>query len=134
MDIRFATLNDFSSLHHHDKHIAASELSRAIDSKHIYIAEENGKFVGWLRYNLFWDNTPFMNMLYILEDYRSKGYGRLLTEYWEKQMKSLGYHTVMTSTVISEYAQHFYSKLGYKTIGGFTLPNEEYEIIMCKEI
>ena len=134
MNIRFATINDFNILCEHDKHITPHELSLSIGSKHIYIAEENGEFAGWLRYNLFWDNTPFMNMLYILEYYRGKGYGRQLTVHWEKQMKQNGFSVVMTSTVSSEFAQHFYNKLGYKAIGGFTLPKDEYEIIMCKEI
>ena len=134
MNIRFATINDFNFLYEHDKHIAPHELSRSIGIKHIYIVEENGKFVGWLRYGLFWDNTPFMNMLYILEEYRNKGYGRQLTVHWEKQMKQSGFSVVMTSTVSCEYAQHFYNRLGYKTIGGFALPKDEYEIIMSKEI
>ena len=134
MNIRFAIKDDFNILCEYDKHISPHELTRSIDSNHIYIAEENGEFVGWLRYGLFWDNTPFMNMLYILEDYRGKGCGRQLTNLWETHMKQQGFSVVMTSTVSSEYAQHFYNRLGYKTIGGFTLPKDEYEIIMCKEI
>lgn len=134
MNIRFATTEDFNTLIQYDKHIAPHELAHATGIKHIYIAEENGEFVGWLRYGLFWDNIPFMNMLYILENHRGKGYGTQLTARWEKQMKHLGFNVVMTSTVASEYAQHFYNKLGYSAIGGFTLPDDEYEIIMCKRI
>ena len=39
---------------------------------------EDDKFVGWLRYNLFWDNTPFMNMLYLLDNERGKRNGSRL--------------------------------------------------------
>ena len=52
----------------------------------------NGEsFIGWLRFNLFWDNIPFMNMLYFLEDYREKGYGSQLASFWEQEMKKSKY-------------------------------------------
>lgn len=34
------------------------------------------KPAGILRYNLFWDNTPFCTMLFVDCDYRKKGYGK----------------------------------------------------------
>ena len=42
---------------------------------------DNNNFIGWLRFNLFWDNIPFLNMLYFLEEYRRKGYGKQLLDY-----------------------------------------------------
>lgn len=97
------------------------------------MAEENEKFIGWLRYNLFWDNTPFMNMVYLLDESRGKGYGKQLVSYWENEMKKQGYEVVMTSTASDEYAQHFYHKQGYKTIGGFLLGEDPYEMILPKK-
>ena len=117
-----------------DKHIKKQELINSIQLDRVYIAEENGRFAGWLRYNLFWDNTPFMNMLYLLDDFRGKGYGRVFLKYWEEKMKNSGYNLVMTSTQSDEYAQHFYLHLGYKAIGGFTPVNEPFEIILSKEL
>lgn len=75
-----------------------------------------------------------MNMLYVLEDSRGKGYGRKLVEHWEKEMRNLKYNVVMTSTASDEYAQHFYHKLGYETIGGFLLGNDPYETILAKKL
>ncbi|WP_263457765.1 GNAT family N-acetyltransferase [Miniphocaeibacter halophilus] len=112
--------------------MSKEELRNLINLSRVYIIEEDKELIGWLRYNLFWDSIPFMNMLYILEAYRKKGYGRKLVLYWEENMKKLGHKLVMTSTVSREYSQHFYNKLGYTTIGGFTLLNEPYEIIMEK--
>lgn len=134
MQIRHATKEDIDILSQIDKHISKHELENLIQLGRVYLAEVDGKFVGWLRYNLFWDNTPFMNMLYLLEDSRGKGYGRQMVEYWEKEMQELGFDVVMTSTASDEYAQHFYHKLGYKTIGGFTLGNDPYEVILSKHL
>ena len=134
MSIRIAKLSDLHFLKRYDKHISETELRNAIIQKHIFIAETNGKTVGWLRYNYFWDNTPFMNMLFILSEYRGNQYGTNLISYWEAQMKRVGFHVVMTSTQANECAQHFYHKLGYNTIGGFLMENEPYELILSKEL
>lgn len=134
MNIRIANKSDLSILVHYDKHISADELVYSMMRERILIIEENNHLIGWLRYNLFWDNTPFMNMLYILEDYRGKRYGKVLTLFWEEQMKRLGYELVMTSTLSNEGAQHFYRKLGYRDAGSLLLPQEPLEIIFIKSI
>lgn len=134
MQIRHATKEDIDILNQNDKYISKQELENLVRLDRVYLAEEDGVFVGWLRYNMFWDNTPFMNMLYLLEDSRGKGYGRQLVERWEKDMRELGFDVVMTSTASDEYAQHFCHKLGYKTIGGFTLGNDPYEVILSKNL
>ena len=134
MNIRYATIEDIEILAQYDKHISKQELENLIRLERIYFAETEGQFVGWLRYNLFWDNTPFMNMLYLLDGNRGKGYGRQMVECWEKEMQEQDFCVVMTSTASDEYAQHFYQKIGYKTIGGFTLGNDPYEVILSKEL
>lgn len=134
MNIRTAVKEDLALLSKHDKHIAREELCHAASLNRVYIVEENNRFIGWLRYNLFWDNTPFMNMIYLLEEYREKGYGKKTVKHWEEQMKAQNYDVVMTSTASDEYAQHFYVKLGYRTIGGFTFQDDPYEIILMKEL
>ncbi len=134
MSIRIADLKDLDLIKRYDKHVAEPEYTDVLASGRVIVAEENGDFIGWLRYNYFWDSIPFLNMLYVLDGHRGKGYGKKLMDHWEKDMKRLGFHTVLTSTQANEYSQHFYDKLGYKTVGGFLLGNEPYEIIMSKEI
>ena len=132
--IRIAESGDLHFLKAHDKHISESELKNAIGRGHVLMAEKSGETVGWLRYNYFWDNTPFMNMLFISSEHRGKKYGTSLVAYWEGQMKNSGFNAVMTSTQANECAQHFYQKLGYKVIGGFLMGNEPYELMLAKEI
>lgn len=134
MNIRFATCNDLNTIGNFDQHIDVKELKSIIEHKRVLIAEEEETFEGWLRYNLFWDNTPFMNMLYILEPHRGKGIGKLLVARWEDEMKSAQYKLIMTSTLSNESAQHFYRKLNYKDAGSLILPNEPLEILFIKEL
>lgn len=134
MTIRFADNSDLEFLISHDRHISENELRRIVSINRVYIAEENGQLIGWLRYGLFWDNTPFMNMLFFLSEYREKGFGRKLVEHWENDMRALGYECVMTSAMQEEWSQHFYNRLGYHSTGGFFPHNESYELIFEKEI
>lgn len=134
MEIRFAQSKDMEQLVRLDRHISKEELKNSIRLSRVYVLEEGGEVLGWLRYNLFWDNTPFMNMLYLLEESRGKGFGKSLVTYWENEMKGLGYETVMTSTVSCEQAQHFYHRLGYAAVGGFALGDDPYEVILSKKL
>ncbi len=132
MKIRFAESRDRDMLIRYDKHIKADELKDILSRKRILTAEENGQFAGWLRYGMFWDSIPFMNMLYILEEFRGKGAGRQMVMFWENEMKRRGYQTLMTSAQSDEYAQHFYFRLGYEAVGGFRMGAEPYEVIFAK--
>lgn len=134
LKIRLAEECDFEILSRNDKHVSAEMLKKKISDKNILIAEKNGEFAGWLRYNLFWDEMPFMNMLFVIEKFRGTGIGRELVRSWEKIMSEQGYKFLLTSTQADEYAQHFYRKLGYSDLGGFLPFGEEYEIILGKRL
>lgn len=134
MNIRFAKKSDMALLARQDRHIAREEMERIIPLNRILLAEEKDQFAGWLRYSLFWDNTPFLNLLYVLEDFRGRGLGRQLVQFWEQEMVRQGYRTLMTSTQANEYAQHFYFRLGYEAVGGFRLGEEPYEVIFARQM
>lgn len=130
--IRYADEKDFETISKHDKHISVTELKNAIALKRVLVMYQNDCFAGWLRFNLFWDEIPFMNILYLLEEYRGQGYGRQLVMFWEKEMKESGYGMVLTSTLSSEQAQFFYRNNGYVDCGSLLLPEEPLEIILRK--
>lgn len=132
--IRLAGENDFSVLSENDNHVSSAMLKKKISDKNILIADEDDKFAGWLRYNFFWDEIPFMNMLFVTEKFRGKGIGAELVRQWERLMREQGCKTLLTSTRADENAQHFYRKLGYKDLGGFFPFCGEYEIIFGKRL
>ncbi|KEI77324.1 GNAT family N-acetyltransferase [Clostridium botulinum] len=135
MEIEYASELDFQFILDNDRHVSKQLIKNKLKEKEIIIEkDQDNKIIGWLRYSYFWDNTPFMNMLYINENYRNKGIGKKLVEFWETEMKSKGYELVMTSTLSNEQAQHFYRKLRYKDAGSLLLDNEPLEIIFTKSI
>ncbi len=71
-------------------------------------------------------------LLFVVERYRARGIGRSLVDFWEKAMLERHHRVLLTSTLSSETSQHFYRKLGYTDIGGFTLPGEPLELLLMK--
>ena len=132
--IKYANENDLETLKKYEHCISEYELKNSINAKRVLVMFNNDVFIGWLRFNLFWDNIPFINMLYFLEEYRNKGYGKQLMNYWEKEMLKSNYKIVLTSTLSSEQAQFFYRKNGYIDCGSLLLPNEPLEIVLLKNL
>lgn len=134
MDIRIAEPRDLDALLEHDRHIARARLERKIEEGQVLVLLDGENFAGWLRWGLFWDEHPFMNLLYLLEPYRGKGLGRELVTDWENRMKAAGHDVVMTSTQANECAQFFYRRLGYEDVGSFALPGDPLELILQKAL
>jgi len=80
MNIEYATAQDFQYIVDMDKHISRELIRTKISEKEIiFVRDVANKNIGWLRYGYFWDNTPFMNMLYLEEEYRHKGIGKKIS-------------------------------------------------------
>ena len=67
--------------------------------------------------SFLWENLPFLSLLFIREEHRGKGFGKLAMQHWESALKRQGFQMALTSTQSDESAQHFYRKLGYKDCG-----------------
>ena len=132
--IRYAGIEDLEKIKEFDNHVSEEELRNIIGLNRVLLMSEDDRLVGLLRFNLFWDNTPFMNLLYIAEGERGKGYGKKLVEYWENEMSKKEYRFVLTSSRSDEDGQFFYRRLGYTDRGSLMLPGEALEIIFHKDI
>ena len=137
MIIELAQSKDRQNIVKLDSHIHCARLDECIGNGQVYVLKDdsikNGgqnhrlkdPVVGVLRYSLFWQSIPFLDLLYIDEAYRGKGYGSQMMSEWEQSMKIRGYKYVMTSTQADETAWRFYEKLGYRKVGGFLPPEQD---------
>ncbi len=139
MIIELAHNKDNSQIARLDSHIPSSRLGECIRNGQVYVLKADsiknaGKdhrlmdpVVGVLRYSLFWQTIPFLDLLYIDEAYRNLGFGTKMIRQWEESMSTMGYKYVLTSTQADEDAWGFYEKLGYHKVGGFFPPEQEAE-------
>ncbi|MDQ0194800.1 GNAT family N-acetyltransferase [Paenibacillus wynnii] len=135
MNIVFANESDYEYIRAHDFHISESLILTKIKENEIYILRNQDESnVGWMRFGYFWDNIPFMNMIWVDEQFRGKGTGGKIVLFWEEQMKQKGFKMAMTSTQADEGAQHFYRKLGYKDAGCLLLDTQPLEILLTKKL
>lgn len=134
VEIRYMNDNDKDFWYSLDRHLPEAEFKGKVRAKTGYVILSDGKPVGLMRYNLFWDNTPFCTMLFVAEEHRGRGFGTRLMRHWENEMKSRGYDLLLTSTQSDETAQHFYRKLGYTDCGCLLLESQAAEIFLSKAI
>ena len=139
MIIELAQSKDKPKIPKLDCHISLSRLGECIYNGQVYILKDdsikNGgqnhslkdPVVGVLRYSLFWQTIPFLDLLCIDAAYRHQGFGTQMMHDWEETMKICGYKHVMTSTQANESPWRFYEKLGYHKVGGFLPPEQETE-------
>ena len=138
MTIELATIHDLKIIEKYDSHIPLNRLGECIYNNLVYVLhdqERGNAILGILRYSLFWQSIPFLDLLYIDEKYRGRGYGTLMMEHWEKSMRRMHYQYGMLSTQEDETAKYFYENLGYKKIGAFLPPEQSAgELIYLKTL
>lgn len=117
-----------------DKHLSVAQFEKKVRDRQGYILSVDDTPIAILRYNLFWDNTPFCTMLYVSQSYQNQGYGTALMYYWENEMQSLGYDLLLVSTRADEMSQYFYRKIDYIDCGALDIANEATELILYKRI
>ena len=126
LEVRYVDNSDAPFWFRLDRHLSEAEFCDKVRTKRGYVVLHNEMSIGLLRYNLFWDNTPFCNLLIIDREYQRRGCGKHLLKYWESDMKEQGYGMLLTSTRVDETAQHFYRKQGYQDCGGLIVDVPKY--------
>ncbi|GAB3817362.1 GNAT family N-acetyltransferase [Tessaracoccus terricola] len=132
--VRPATSGDLGFLIATDRHPDSQTMAQLVSAGRVTVLEEQGTLSGWLRWNLFWDEIPFLNMLCVEEQRRGRGLGGCLMDAWEASMRAGGHTFVLTSTQSDEEAQHFYRRRGYKDCGALFLPDQACELFLRKEL
>jgi len=134
--VRPACADDLAFLEARDRHVTADELAAVVGRGRVLLLvdRDEPEPLGWLRWGLFWDSVPFMNLLHVLEAHRGRGLGRLLVEDWQAHCRGAGHAWVLTSTMSDERSQHFYRHLGYRDVGAVELPGEAPELFLRKAL
>ena len=115
--VHTAKENDLNRILSFSEDALIEESGKSLNLSHLLVAEEDGRFIGYLEFDFFLDRIPLMQKIYIRGDCRGKGYTTALIQQWEVKMRDQGYgSTLLTASTISS-AQHFYHLMGYREIG-----------------
>ncbi len=131
---KVASTADLPFLEDVDTHVSPGTLADLVSMGRVMVVEVDEDPVGFLRWGLFWDQIPFMNLLWVLPQWRGQGVGTTLVEAWEKSQLAAGHDQVLNSTMSNESAQHFYRRRGYVDTGALLLPDEPAELILRKPL
>jgi ribosomal protein S18 acetylase RimI-like enzyme len=131
---RKATVSDLPFLCETDKHLSREDQAQIVSLGRVLVADVGGAAVGLLRWGLFWDEVPFMNLLWVIPERRGEGIGSALVTAWEVSQLTSGHELVLTSTMSNETSQHLYRRLGYVDSGALFLPGEPAELILRKAL
>lgn len=127
MDIRTVTNNDKEFVMRIDKHVDDTGYANRVYTKSGYVVWEGNVRIGIITHCVLWDNLPFMNLIFIKEEYRNKGYATQAIFEWENEMRRQGYKMTLISTQADETAQHLYRKSGYIDCGGLVFYNTPFD-------
>jgi GNAT superfamily N-acetyltransferase len=80
----------------------------------ILVLEDNGKPVGVGRLSILEDRVAEINNMYISQDYRGHGFGKLILDNLIEKAREFGYETLRLDTSsYSKAAQHIYHEAGF---------------------
>lgn len=135
INIRYAKYEDYNLILRIDDSISHGNWKTWTDNHQAIFAFDDSEFLGWLQYNYFIEKYPFINRLYIFDQYQNNGAGTELILFWEAEMKSKGETRLMLSTESDNYgAKRLYERLGFECVGELNLQPQNQELVMLKEI
>lgn len=131
----YATVEALDSMLMKDTEIDKTTLLKKLFNNEIMMAiDTNGNPIGYLRYSLFWDEVPHLNMIVLDEAFRQLGAGKGLLLFWEAEMKRMGYNLLITTAAHNRVEQHFFRKMGYQDSGSFLFASLPLQIIFSKSV
>ncbi|MFT3952354.1 MAG: GNAT family N-acetyltransferase [Oscillospiraceae bacterium] len=117
VELKNALAEEFGFWQTLDRHLLAQEFENKVREERVQFIVLHGEAVGVLRWGLFWDEYPFLNLLYLTEEHRNAGIGSAVLALWEARLRELGFALAMTSTMAEERVQGFFHLHGYQDCG-----------------
>ncbi|GMR03693.1 MAG: N-acetyltransferase [Gammaproteobacteria bacterium] len=99
-----------------------SELYRHL--RDFFVIEVNGKIAACGALEIFTEDLGEIRSLAVADEYKGRGFGRLLVQHLTLEAHRIGLRRLMALT----YAPGFFHKLGFKTVGKDTLPEKVWGI------
>lgn len=89
-----------------------------------FVIEVNSKITACGALEIFTEDLGEIRSLAVADEYKGRGFGRLLVQHLTLEARRIGLRRLMALT----YAPGFFHKLGFKTVGKDTLPEKVWGI------
>lgn len=132
VEISVATCDDIASIQHLDLQLPEKALTTAIQQQQVYVLKTPWALVGVCCFSIVWQE-PYLNTLFVDQEYRKQGYDKEFISFWENAMKGHGYDSVLVSTPSDDTTKYFYEKLGYQYVGFVQTKTRTNEELMYRK-
>ncbi len=99
---------------------ALTDIYKSLRDFFVYYDEDESRIIGVCAMNIIWESLAEVRSLYVDENHREKGVGRVLVEACISEAITIGLFKIFTLT----YKKGFFSKLGFKEIDRNLLPEK----------
>lgn len=103
------------SLYEYNVRASQGWLKKPEHDVYLFLKDKSGQAVGAILCETY-NNSLYIDMFWIADDYRGKGYGKALITEAERAGKEMGCVFAHTST-FSYQSPHFYKSMGYEVFG-----------------
>jgi ribosomal protein S18 acetylase RimI-like enzyme len=127
MNIRFALSSDFQNIRQFDPHsnyIDPEKIKQKIAANEIILALRDQEIVGIIKFSYFWATRPYIDLVWVKQDFRRQGIGKQLIHYLEEYLVKEGYTHLLTSAEAQDpTAQSWHRSQGFVECGQITALN-----------
>lgn len=119
VEVRFARptdLDDCIALDHPT--MPAEVIERKIAQREIIVAEKAGRLVGYLCLEYLWSLVPYIALIWVVEDQRRQGIGKVMLHYLENVLREQGHTALYSSSQANEpEPQAWHRHVGFQECG-----------------
>ena len=103
-----------------DADLGTDVIEAKIDRRELWVAEESGRPVGYLRLEFLWSKLPYIGLIRVEPARRRRGVGKEMLLALEKELSSRGHDQIFSSSQADEpEPQAWHRKQGFQECGFF---------------
>ena len=123
--VRFAGPEDLEWCVVEDSHVTETIVRHKIVNDEIIVVELDGQLIGYIRLEFLWSTTPYIGLIFVIDEYRNAGIGRKMIDYLEEHLRSMGHDELMSSSQADEpEPQAWHRAVGFEECGIISGLNE----------
>jgi GNAT superfamily N-acetyltransferase len=118
--VRIATTSDWTFVEtmEENRGVTPSRLMHKLTEGDVFVAESDGKLVGYLRLDHLYSVVPYISLVWVVAEHRGKGIGSALLAFTEETLREQGHEILLSSTELDEAApQEWHRKMGFRDCG-----------------